>query len=137
MVVHVLAVRDIDHSTASGPLDERAAQVQAMLTAGSVTAEPSVQWSVGPRPDDLRVPSGRILHRGGGLSTPSTTWQDVATKQGLRALGADLRTEMAELRTDLRTEMADLRTDLRPVTQPARPLHASSSSGRIGHRRSG
>ena len=37
----------------------------------------------------------------------------LATKDDL-ALGlADLRTEMADLRTDLRTEMADLRTDLR------------------------
>lgn len=43
---------------------------------------------------------------------PPVTWQDVATRQDLRALGADLRTEMADLRTDLRTEMAELRTEM-------------------------
>ncbi len=37
----------------------------------------------------------------------------LATKDDARVLGAELRTEMADLRTDLRTEMADLRTDLR------------------------
>jgi len=66
---------------------------------------------------------------------PPVTWDQVATKDDLRALEAslrseisvsasglraemadlrtDLRTEMAELRTELRTEMADLRTELR------------------------
>lgn len=50
---------------------------------------------------------------------PPVGWADVATRQDLDALGhrldrdmADLRTEMADLRTDLRTEMADLRTEL-------------------------
>jgi hypothetical protein len=49
----------------------------------------------------------------------SVPWHDVATKDDLRVLSAelrsemaDLRTEMADLRTDLRTEMAELRTDL-------------------------
>ena len=62
---------------------------------------------------------------------PPVTWDQVATKDDLRALEAslrseisvsasglraemaDLRTEMAELRTELRTDMADLRTELR------------------------
>lgn len=43
----------------------------------------------------------------------SVPWHDVATKDDLRVLSADLRSEMAELRTELRTEMAELRTDLR------------------------
>ncbi len=38
---------------------------------------------------------------------------NLATKDDVALAGADLRTEMADLRTDLRTEMADLRTDLR------------------------
>jgi hypothetical protein len=37
----------------------------------------------------------------------------LATKDDLALTAADLRTEMADLRTDLRTEMADLRTELR------------------------
>lgn len=55
---------------------------------------------------------------------PPVTWDQVATKDDLRALEASLRSEisvsasglraeMADLRTDLRTEMADLRTELR------------------------
>jgi hypothetical protein len=55
---------------------------------------------------------------------PPVTWQDVATKQDVNALGSDLRadmaslrgefkTDMADLRTELKTEMADLRTELR------------------------
>jgi ribosomal protein L29 len=36
----------------------------------------------------------------------------LATKDDLALTGADLRTEMADLRTDLRTEMADLRTEM-------------------------
>jgi len=61
---------------------------------------------------------------------PPVTWDQVATKDDLRALEAslrseisvsaaglraemaDLRTEMAELRTELRTDMADLRTEM-------------------------
>ena len=34
-------------------------------------------------------------------------WHDVATKDDLRVLSAELRTEMAELRTDLRAEIHD------------------------------
>ena len=37
----------------------------------------------------------------------------LATKDDLAVGLADVRTEMADLRTDLRTEMADLRTELR------------------------
>lgn len=44
---------------------------------------------------------------------PPVTWQDVATKQDVRGLGSELRTEMAELNSELRTEMADLRTEIR------------------------
>ena len=55
---------------------------------------------------------------------PPVTWDQVATKDDLRALEASLRSEisvsasglraeMADLRTDLRTEMAELRTELR------------------------
>ena len=32
---------------------------------------------------------------------PPVTWQDVATKDDLRVLGADLRTEIAGVRTEL------------------------------------
>jgi predicted nucleic acid-binding Zn-ribbon protein len=55
---------------------------------------------------------------------PPTSWDDIATRQQLEAtnqridnavatIGADLRVEMAELRTELRGEMAELRTELR------------------------
>lgn len=44
---------------------------------------------------------------------PPVTWQDVATRQDLRALGADLRTEMADLRGEVRTEIAGLRGEFR------------------------
>ena len=55
---------------------------------------------------------------------PPVTWQEVVTKTDLqvqlnattsmlRGEMAELRTEMADLRTELRTEMADLRTELR------------------------
>jgi predicted nuclease with TOPRIM domain len=44
---------------------------------------------------------------------PPVTWQDIATKQDLRTLGAELRGEMADLRTELRGEMAELRGELR------------------------
>lgn len=44
---------------------------------------------------------------------PPVTWQDVATKQDVSALGSDLRAEMAQLGGELRTEMADLRTELK------------------------
>ena len=50
---------------------------------------------------------------------PPVTWQDVATKQDLNALGAELRAEMAEMRTemaelrgDVGTDMAGLRAEL-------------------------
>lgn len=48
---------------------------------------------------------------------PPVTWQDVATKQDLGVLGADLRTQMADLRGEVRTEIAGLRGEL--VTQGA------------------
>jgi hypothetical protein len=55
---------------------------------------------------------------------PPVTWDQVATKDDLRALEANLRAEisvsasglraeMAELRSEVRTEMADLRTEIR------------------------
>ena len=44
---------------------------------------------------------------------PPVTWQDVATKDDLRVLGAELRVEMAELRTELRAEIGELRTEVR------------------------
>ena len=55
---------------------------------------------------------------------PPVTWQEVVTKTDLRVElnvvtsvlrgeMAELRTEMADLRTELRTEMADLRTEVR------------------------
>ena len=54
---------------------------------------------------------------------PPVTWDQVATKDDLRALEASLRSdisvsasglraEMADLRTELRTDMAELRTGL-------------------------
>ena len=39
---------------------------------------------------------------------PPTTWQDIATKDDLRVLGAELRTEIA----DVRIGLADVRTDV-------------------------
>ena len=55
---------------------------------------------------------------------PPATWDQVATKDDLRALetnlraeislsASGLRAEMAELRSEVRTEMADLRTEVR------------------------
>jgi len=55
---------------------------------------------------------------------PPVTWDQVATKDDLRAVEANLRAEisvsasglradMAELRSEVRTEMADLRTEVR------------------------
>jgi DnaJ-domain-containing protein 1 len=43
---------------------------------------------------------------------PPTTWQDIATKDDLRVLGAEIRTEIADVRTELRTGLADVRTDV-------------------------
>lgn len=43
---------------------------------------------------------------------PPTGWGDVATKDDLRLVTAELRAELAELRTDLRDEMAALRVDV-------------------------
>jgi len=37
---------------------------------------------------------------------PPTTWRDIATKDDLQVLGADIRTEIADLRTELRTEIS-------------------------------
>ena len=44
---------------------------------------------------------------------PPVTWDQVATKEDLRALEANLRAEISVSASGLRTEMADLRTDLR------------------------
>jgi hypothetical protein len=44
---------------------------------------------------------------------PASEGAELVTKEHLRAELADLRTEMAELRTDLKTDMAELRTDLK------------------------
>ena len=41
---------------------------------------------------------------------------NLATKDDVAVLGADLRTEMAELRTELRTEVAGLRVEMRDLT---------------------
>ncbi len=43
---------------------------------------------------------------------PSRQGDEPATHGDLRVMGAELRTEMAELRTDLKDEMAEIRTDL-------------------------
>jgi len=62
---------------------------------------------------------------------PPVTWDQVATKDDLRALEASLRSEisvsasglraeMADLRTELRTDMADLRTELHTGTATLR-----------------
>jgi hypothetical protein len=59
---------------------------------------------------------------------PPVTWDQVATKDDLRALEANLRAEisvsasglraeMANLRTEIRTEIADLRTEVRTETR--------------------
>jgi hypothetical protein len=39
---------------------------------------------------------------------PPTTWQDIATKDDLRVLGAEIRTEIA----DVRIGIADVRIDV-------------------------
>ena len=44
---------------------------------------------------------------------PPVTWDQVATKEDLRALEANLRAEISVSASGLRTEMAHLRTDLR------------------------
>ena len=44
---------------------------------------------------------------------PPVTWDQVATKEDLRALEANLRAEISVSASDLRTEMADLRTEVR------------------------
>ena len=40
---------------------------------------------------------------------PPTTWQDITTKDDLRVLGAEIRTEIAEIRIDV-TEAIDRQT---------------------------
>ena len=40
---------------------------------------------------------------------PPTTWQDIATKDDLRVLGAEIRTEIAEVRIDV-TQAIDRQT---------------------------
>ena len=44
---------------------------------------------------------------------PPVTWDQVATKDDLRALEANLRAEISVSASGLRTEMADLRTEVR------------------------
>ena len=44
---------------------------------------------------------------------PPVTWDQVATKEDLRALEANLRAEISVSASGLRTEMADLRTEVR------------------------
>jgi hypothetical protein len=44
---------------------------------------------------------------------PPVAWQDIATKQDLAVLGAEMRAEITDLGAGLRTEMADLRTETR------------------------
>ena len=44
---------------------------------------------------------------------PPVTWQDVATKDDLRVLTAELRVAIAELRTELRAEIGELRAEVR------------------------
>ena len=44
---------------------------------------------------------------------PPVTWDQVATKDDLRALEANLRAEISVNASGLRTEMADLRTEVR------------------------
>ena len=62
---------------------------------------------------------------------PPVTWDQVATKDDLRALEASLRSdisvsasglraEMADLRTELRTDMAELRTEMHTGTATLR-----------------
>jgi hypothetical protein len=46
---------------------------------------------------------------------PPVTWQDVATKQDVGALGSDLRAEIATLAGELRAELATLRGELRTM----------------------
>ncbi len=43
---------------------------------------------------------------------PNFNWDSIATHDDLALLGADSRTEMADLRSELRTEMADLRGEM-------------------------
>ena len=43
---------------------------------------------------------------------PPVTWDQVATKEDLRALEANLRAEISVSASGLRTEMADLRTEM-------------------------
>ena len=43
---------------------------------------------------------------------PLVTWDQVATKEDLRALEANLRAEISVSASGLRTEMADLRTEM-------------------------
>lgn len=43
---------------------------------------------------------------------PPGGWDEVATKTDVRALGSDLRGEMAELRSDLKADIADLRASM-------------------------
>ena len=43
---------------------------------------------------------------------PPVTWDQVATKEDLRALEANLRAEISVSATGLMTEMADLRTEM-------------------------
>ena len=72
--------------------------------------------------EDLRLQARQELERI-GVSPESASflvhdrppggWESLVTTDQLRAETADLRTEMAGLRTELRTEIADLRTETR------------------------
>lgn len=48
---------------------------------------------------------------------PPTGWADVATKADVRALGAELRGEIAQLRGEMRGEIGSLRGEVHAVTR--------------------
>jgi len=56
MVLHDLAVREIDHSTVTGPLDDRIVQVRSIL-AGNADPASTADWSIGPRPLGRQEPA--------------------------------------------------------------------------------
>lgn len=50
------------------------------------------------------------------MNTLPPNVDNLATKDDVALLGANLRTEMADLRTDLHTEMAGIRVEMRDMT---------------------
>jgi hypothetical protein len=54
---------------------------------------------------------------------------NLATKDDVRNQGADLRTEMAELRVDLRTEMADIRVEMAEMGSSLRTEFHEATAG--------